>query len=63
MLQVGICRWILLFQDYYFDVIVKPRKSNVGPNHLSHITLGKEGTFIDDALPDSYLFRVIMVDE
>jgi hypothetical protein len=26
-----ICRWLLLFQEYDFEVIVKPRKLNAGP--------------------------------
>jgi hypothetical protein len=36
-----ICRWLLLFQEYDFEVIVKPGKLNVGPYHLSHILSGK----------------------
>jgi hypothetical protein len=30
-----ICRWLLLFQEYDFKVIVKPGKLNAGPDHLS----------------------------
>lgn len=30
-----ICRWLLLFQEYEFEVIVKPGHLNAGPNHLS----------------------------
>ena len=30
-----ICRWLLLFQEYDFEVIVKPGCLNAGPNHLS----------------------------
>ena len=29
-----ICRWLLLFQEFDFEVIVKPGRLNVGPNHL-----------------------------
>jgi hypothetical protein len=32
-----ICRWLLLFQEYEFEVIVKPEKFNSRPDHLSHI--------------------------
>lgn len=32
-----ICKWLLLFQEYDFEVIVKPGQSNVGPDHLSRI--------------------------
>jgi hypothetical protein len=31
-----ICRWLLLFQEYDFEVVVKPGKLNAGPDHLSH---------------------------
>ena len=30
-----ICRWVLLFQEFEFEVIVRPGKLNVGPDHLS----------------------------
>jgi hypothetical protein len=30
-----ICRWLFLFQEFYFEVMVKPRKYNVGSDHLS----------------------------
>jgi hypothetical protein len=32
-----ICRWLLLFQEYDFEVIIKPRKLNAGLDHLSRI--------------------------
>jgi hypothetical protein len=37
-----ICKWLLMFQEFYFEVIVKPGKLNVGPDHLSRITNGEE---------------------
>ena len=30
-----ICRWLLRLQEFEFEVIVRPRKLNAGPNHLS----------------------------
>ena len=30
-----ICRWLLLFQEFEFEVVVTPGKLNVGPDHLS----------------------------
>jgi len=30
-----ICMWLLLFQEYDFEVIVKPGCLNAGPDHLS----------------------------
>ena len=37
-----ICRWLLLFQEYAFEVVVKPGKLNARPDHLSCI-LVEEG--------------------
>jgi len=34
VLEGRICRWLLLFQEFSFQVIVKPRRCNVGPDHL-----------------------------
>ena len=30
-----ICKWFLLFQEFKFEVIIRPGKANVGPNHFS----------------------------
>jgi hypothetical protein len=30
-----ICRWLMLFQEYYFKIVVNPRTMNKGPDHLS----------------------------
>ena len=53
-----ICRWLLLFQEYEFEVVVRPRKLNVSPNHLSQIDTGEEPTGVEDDLPDPHLFRI-----
>ena len=29
-----ICKWILIFQEYDFEIVVKPARMNKGPNHL-----------------------------
>jgi hypothetical protein len=58
-----ICRWLLLFQEFDFEVIVKPGKLNVGPVHLSRITNGEEPTNIEDNFLDAQLFSVQIVDE
>jgi hypothetical protein len=36
-----ICRWILLFQEYDFEIVVKPRRMNKGPDHLSRLEHGE----------------------
>jgi hypothetical protein len=48
VLEGRICRWMLLFQEFSFEVIVKLGKLNVGPNHLSRIELGESGRVVDD---------------
>ena len=53
-----IYRWLLLFQEFEFEVVVQPGKANVGPNHLSKVELGEDPTGIDDDLPDFHLFIV-----
>jgi hypothetical protein len=35
VLEGRICRWLFLFQEFSFEVIVKPGKLHVGPDHLS----------------------------
>ena len=57
-----ICRWLLLFQEYDFEVVVKPIWLNVGPDHLSHIKTGEEPTNLEEGLPHAHLFAVPVVD-
>ena len=40
-------------KDYDFEVIIKPRRLNVGPDILSHIESGDEPTSLEEGLPDS----------
>ena len=58
-----IYRWLLLFQEFYFKVIVKPGRLNVGPDHLFWIESGEEPTNMEDKLPDAQLFAVTMIDD
>ena len=58
VLEGRICRWLLLFQEFTFEVIVKPRILNVGPDHLSRLENGENGGSLDDQLPDADIFRV-----
>ena len=37
-----ICRWLILFQEYDFEIIVKLGRLNLGPDHLSMIESGEE---------------------
>jgi hypothetical protein len=58
-----ICRWLLLFQEYDFEVIVKPRKLTIGPDHLLWILTGEDAGNLDDSLPNAHLFSVQMVND
>jgi hypothetical protein len=58
-----ICIWFLLFQEYDFEVILKPRKLNSGPDYLSRILSGEDAGNLDDSLPYVHLFAVQMVDD
>lgn len=57
-----ICRWILLFQEYDFDVVVKLGRLNVGPDHLLCIKIREEPTSLEEGLPNVQLFTMCMVD-
>ena len=53
MLGVKICHWLLLFQEFDFEIIVKSGYLNVGPDHLSRIEICEEPTNIEDGFPDA----------
>jgi hypothetical protein len=63
VLRGRICQWLLLFQEFDFEVIVKPGKLNTGPNHLSRVTNGEEPTNFEDTFPDVQLFSVKITDD
>jgi hypothetical protein len=63
MMGQRIYRWILLFQEFYFEVIVKPRKMNTGLDHISRVTNGEEPTNLEDNFPDAQLFSFQVADE
>jgi hypothetical protein len=47
-----ICRWLIMFQEYDFEIIVKPGRMKKGPDHLSQLEHGEEPTSLEDTLPD-----------
>ena len=59
----NICWWLLLFQEFDFEVIIKPGWLNVGPDQISRIESGEEPTILEDNLPNVQLFAVTMVDK
>jgi hypothetical protein len=58
-----IYRWLLLFQEFDFEVIFKPGKLNAGPSHLSRVTNGEEPNNLEDNFPDAQLFLIHIADE
>ena len=54
----NIYRWLLLFQEYDFEIIVKPGRLNAGPDHLSWLELGEEPISLEDCLPNMQLFSI-----
>jgi hypothetical protein len=46
-----ICRWILLFQEYDFEIMVNLGRMNKGPDHLSRLEHGEDPTSLEDTLP------------
>jgi hypothetical protein len=65
VLEGRICRWLLLFQEFSFEFIIKPGlcKCNIGPDHLSALKSGESGGAVDDQLPDADLFRIEAIPE
>jgi hypothetical protein len=63
VLEGRICIWFLLFQEFSFEVIIKPGRCKVGPDHLSRLESGESGGVVDDHLPDADLFQVEAIPE
>jgi hypothetical protein len=57
-----ICRWILLFQEYDFEIVVKLGRMNKGPDHLSRLKHGEETTSFEDALSAAWLLAIRNID-
>ena len=53
MLGGIICRWIRLFQEYDFEIVVKPERMKKGHDPLSRLEHGEEHTSLEDTLPDA----------
>jgi hypothetical protein len=63
MLGGRISRWILLFQEYDFEIIAKPGRMNKGPYHLSRLEHGEEPTSLEDTLLDAQLLAIRNIDD
>ena len=49
---------MFLFQEFEFEVVVRPGRLNVEPDHLLRINTGEKPTGVEDDLPDTHLFRI-----
>jgi hypothetical protein len=58
-----ICRWIMLFQEYDFEIIVNLGRMNKGPDHFSRLEHGEEPTSLEDTLTDAQLFSIRNIDD
>jgi hypothetical protein len=58
-----ICRWLLLFQEYHFEIIVNLGRMNKGPDHLSRLEHGEEPTIMEDTLIDAQLLSITNIDD
>jgi hypothetical protein len=58
-----ICIFLILFQEYDFEIIVKPRRMNKGPDHLSRLEHGEEPTSLEDTLLDAQLLAIRNMDD
>ncbi|KAH9298535.1 hypothetical protein KI387_030217, partial [Taxus chinensis] len=56
ILQGCICRWVPLFQEFDFIVVVKPGKINSGLDHLSRINLGEDAQKIEETMSNAQLY-------
>jgi len=57
----GICRWLLLFQEHDFEVVVKLGRSNAELDHVSQIENGDKPTSLDEGLPNEQFFFLCML--
>jgi hypothetical protein len=58
-----VCIWLLLFQEYDFEIVVKPGRMNKGVDHLSRLEHGEEPTSLDDTLRDAQLLAIRKYDD
>ena len=56
-----ITRWVLLLQEFDFDVDVRPRKKHANADFLSQLSKEVNSTSIDDSLPNAHLFNVDVI--
>jgi hypothetical protein len=63
MLKYLVNKPVLLFQEYDFEIVVKPGRINKGHDHLSRLEHGEEPTSLEDTLSDAQLLSIRKVDD
>jgi hypothetical protein len=63
MLGGIICLWLLIFQDFEFEVIFMMGKYNVGPYNFSWIESSETIQSLYDELLDAQIFCVDLVHD
>jgi hypothetical protein len=58
-----ICICLLVFQEYDFEIIVKPGRMNKGLDHLSRLEHGEEPTSLEDTLSDAQILTIRNIDD
>ncbi|MCO5611145.1 hypothetical protein L7F22_065395 [Adiantum nelumboides] len=56
-----LARWVLLLQEFEFEVIYRPGAQHVVADYLSHLDFGEPPIGIADEFPDASLFLVGVV--
>jgi hypothetical protein len=63
MLGGRIWRWLLLFHEYDFEIVVNPGRMNKGPDHLSRLEHGEEPTSLEDTMSDAQFLAIRNIDD
>jgi hypothetical protein len=58
-----ICIWLMMFQEYDFEIMDKQGRMNKGPDHLSSLEHGEEPTSLEDTLSDAQLLAIRNIDD
>jgi hypothetical protein len=53
----------MLFQEYDFEIVVKPGRMNKGLDHLSRLEHGEEPTSLEDTLSNAQLLAIRKIDD
>lgn len=61
IIQGRISRWLLLLQEFTFNIIVRLGKSHVIADQLSRIQSGEPAEGVNEDFPDVHLFRIAVL--